>query len=305
MATARTAVLIAGTAVALAAGMTAGVGAPASAKETWQVVVHMPESLWHDGANLFTLAEGKQKLKVGRTARRGIWQNYTFSHPTTKQALKQAGEKDQPQDAALSDRRLNRRESKRLRQRPLWVDADVLLVDPRNPACTSGLSSTAVREILAGSRADWGSLVPAGSWPIGAPTAIRPYVAAWDDFGSPEAQPLFGMRRIGGSTRVVVESSAVAAAASNISAAVAAKYSALRFRPGACAVPVDGVAPTDATVRAGTYPFSATVYWVTKKNRPRSFRVYQAAEKAFAKRLFGSPGRRYLATQQQRDRLRP
>ncbi len=146
---------------------------------------------------------------------------------------------------------------------------------------------------------------PDGVVTNGAPTAIRPYVAAWDDFGSPKAQRLFGLKRVGGSTQVVVESSAVAAAASNISAAVAAKYSALRFRPGACAVPVDGVTPTDETVRAGTYPFSTTVYWVTKKKRPRSFRVYQAAAKAFTKRLFGSPGRRYLATQQQRDRLRP
>lgn len=286
----------------------AGVGAaalaltgpfPASAKvtETWQVAINMPESLWPDAASLFAITPNKQKLTVNGRKRTGRWQNFTISYPTLAQALKQTREKDQPQDAALSDRPLTRKQSKSLSQRLLWIDADVLLVSANNPVCQTGVTSEQVRRMLSGGTSDWQQIAAPGTWPAGAPSDIRLYVP-WRDEGS---QLLFGMRSYGPAT-IAREADAVRGVPRLISAAVVAKYSALRANPGACAVPVDGISPTDASLASGAYPHTQRIYWVTKKKQPKYERTVR---RAFEKYLFGATGDRFLATAGERDRLRP
>ena len=73
-------------------------------------------------------------------------------------------------------------------------------------------------------------------------------------------------------------------------------------KPGACAVPVDGISPNDATVASGAYPHTQRVYWVTKKKQPKYERTVR---RAYEKYLFGTVGDQFLGTVGQRDRLRP
>lgn len=272
---------------------------PAAAKvtETWQVAINMPESLSIDAGGIFSITPDKQKLKVNGRKRTGRWQNFTISYPTLSQALKQTREKDQPQDVALSDRALTRKQSKKLSQRLLWIDADVLLVSADNPVCQTGVTSAQIQQMLSGGTRDWQQIAAPGTWPAGAPSDIRVYVP-WRDGGS---QLLFGMRAYGPAT-VAREADAVSAVPRLISAAVVAKYSALRANPGACAVPVDGISPNDATVASGAYPHTQRVYWVTKKKQPKYERTVR---RAYEKYLFGTVGDQFLGTVGQRDRLRP
>ena len=217
MRNARTAVLVVSVA-ALALTMPS----PAAAKvtETWRVAINMPESLSIDAGGIFSITPDKQKLKVNGRKRTGRWQNFTISYPTLSQALKQTREGPAAGRSAV-DRPLTRKQSKKLSQRLLWIDADVLLVSADNPVCQTGVTSAQIQQMLSGGTRDWQQIAAPAHGPQGALRHPRVCPVARRARSCCSECALTGQRLSLG------EADAVSAVPRLISAAVVAKYSAL------------------------------------------------------------------------------
>jgi hypothetical protein len=175
---------------------------------------------------------------------------------STAKVLKTAHRTGLP-SGVFVDRRLRPGEARRWKAKLVWIDGDVLLVNPANPLCTGGTTLAAVRERL--------KAAPGG--PLFVPAGL---------FGAEEQ--LFDLHPPKGresgyapAAKAVAEWNAIASVASDPSAIAAVAWSAARSRlesGGVCAVPLDGVAPTEATLRDGSYPATVPVSFAWNR-KPR------------------------------------
>jgi ABC-type phosphate transport system substrate-binding protein len=169
----------------------------------------------------------------------------------------------------IVDRPLTARERGRFRTlADLYRDADVLVVAAGHPAC-AGLTAAQARAIARGAITRWSQVAPGATADV---IRVRHLISGFGD-----AVPHLGTRSVGTLNRQHVNyaSGAVGAGDGGVSAAAAGDesiaaittWSRIRFAsPGVCVVPLNGVAPSDATVAGLTYPEAFPVrYVVTRK----------------------------------------
>ena len=179
------------------------------------------------------------------------------------------------------DRRLKAAERRHVRVRAdLGRDADVLAVSSGHPACDSGVSRAAAREIAAGKIRTWskaGVPTPASGDAI----ALRRAGSGIDRFVEPR---LRAGDRLPQGARAAFDGGLSEAASGDLAIAAVTSWSRARaFQRTTCAIPVGGAAPSDASVRALSYPDAYPISFVTLK-RLRQVRPIVAA---FLKYLTG------------------
>ncbi len=186
-----------------------------------------------------------------------VWNNAGAGIETTDEMLRYAA---QPfggaygRDALMVDRRLTPAERRVFSVVPLWTDADVLLVEPDSALCTTGLTLQRARALLRGT--DRSIRITAT---LGRSGAARP---SFDVF-PPKT------------VRTAQESTLVSnPVGPGEAAAVGFQLARPAIEAGtACAAPINGVAPTVATVRSGRYPVSRPVGFAFNKAVYRSSNV--------------------------------
>ncbi len=147
------------TAAGLALSCGAVVLAPASAKtitDTWQISLQMPPQLWDDAAALPNIpGNGIDAFSMGATKYRIRWANASIRQ-LPKYMLRQQGGRTGATTAGLYDRPLTKKQLSKfkLKQRLLWLDADVLLADASAPVC-QGITDAQLTGVLSGSITDW------------------------------------------------------------------------------------------------------------------------------------------------------
>lgn len=265
-------------------------------REQWQVFTSVGPRLQDDGANLFRITPAVDRFQLGSVRWVVTWANFSSVAITQNTALRVASE---PGNAALLDRPLSAAEALRFSQRVLWREADVLAVHPSNPVCANGITRAQAVGVLDGTVTSWPQLVAEGTWPASIEPEFHGYRPITRRSGYVE--PFFGVTRYGAERYPSAESSARTQVAADPQAVAPMRYSAVRGRPEVCAVPIDGVRPEDATVRAATYPASYAVRWVTAKRQDGRSRMALAR---FSVHLFGARGAAYLRTEAGRNRLR-
>ena len=128
----------------------------------------------------------------------------------------------------------------------LGRDADVLVVNRDNPVCASGLTLAQARGIAQGTITRWSQVTTLSA---GQPDAIVRHVRGDDGY----AQPRFGVAHRPAHA-VVERDGGVAAAYYDRAVAAVTSWSRVRaYTSSVCAVPIDGVAPTDASVFNRSY----------------------------------------------------
>jgi hypothetical protein len=188
------------------------------------------------------------------------------------------------------DRRLTAAERRYLRVGvDLGRDADVLAVTRGHPACASGVSRAAARGIAAGTIRTWsaaGVEAPASGDAIAlrrAGTGIERSV-----------EPRFGADRLPAGAQAAPDGGLSEAASGSLAIAAVTSWSRARgFQQTTCAVPIDGAAPSDTSVRALSHPDAYPISFVTlrqlRKVRPivvafQSYLTSQKATTAFSQR---------------------
>jgi hypothetical protein len=172
------------------------------------------------------------------------------------------------------DRRLKRAERRHVQVRTdLGRDADVLVVTRGHPACASGVSRAAARGIAAGRIRTWsgaGVATPASGDAI----ALRRAGSGVDRFVEPRFR---AGARLPRGARAAYDGGLSEAASGNLAVAAVTSWSRARaFQGTTCAVPVGGRAPSDASVRALSYPGAYPISFVTLR-RLRDVRPIAAA----------------------------
>jgi hypothetical protein len=164
-------------------------------------------------------------------------------------------------EGVFLDRRLTTRERRYLKVRAdLGRDADVLVVAHGHPACAAGVSRSAVRGIAAGRIRTWsaaGVPVPASGDAI----ALRRAGTGIER----SSEPRFGAGwKAPKAAKVLWDGGVSEAAAGNLAIAAVTSWSRVRaYQATTCAVPIDGSAPTDASVRALSHPDAYPISFVT------------------------------------------
>lgn len=170
-------------------------------------------------------------------------------------------------EGVFLDRRLTTRERRYLQVRAdLGRDADVLVVAKGHPACAAGVSRSAVRGIAAGRIRTWsaaGVPVPASGDAI----ALRRAGTGIER----SSEPRFGAGwKAPKSAKVVWDGGVSEAAAGNLAIAAVTSWSRARaYQATTCAVPIDGSAPTDASVRALSHADAYPISFVTLRRLGR------------------------------------
>jgi hypothetical protein len=225
-------------------------------KVTWQQSALVAERVWDEVG--FIPIKGIQPdirrrvtVKAGSTTYKVQWNNVTLNRQTTSAALREvdsdAAHHLSSFAAIFTDRDLTAAERRRFDVLlDIGRDADVLVVNRSNPVCTSGLSLAQARGIARGTITRWSQVA---TLPPGQPDAIARHVRGEDGF----AQPRFG---VGLRPRhaVIELDGGVAAAYRDPAVAAVTSWSRVRaYTSSVCAVAIDGVAPTDASVFARSY----------------------------------------------------
>jgi hypothetical protein len=284
--------------LALAAAL-AALCAPATAaarpsvEHAFQVNVTTSPRMWEDVSALQFSHPLSLTVRVHGTRHRKVpFSAYTISRESIGAALRESAGRYNEGNAFI-ERPLKQRERRKFRSQLVWIDGDVLAVHPTDPLCASGMSLSAVRKLLTSPTGDKRIYVPAGLT------------------GDPEH--LFGIKwtatgpnGYGRGVQAVVESSAVRAVGSSPGMIAAVAWSAARdaLAAGAvCAVPIGGVAPTEATLRSRKYPAAVHATFVYK--RRGGFFGVAHARKWYLKRLRSGAMQRHLTTSRGRERLLP
>ena len=187
---------------------------------------------------------------------------------------------------AFVDRRLTARERRRLSVRAdLGREADVLVVAREHPACTNGLTVAQARGIARGTVTRWSGV---GSLAPGAPDTIAVRVKT-DGTGAKE--PRWGVtdaKRFAAGSRGASDGGLGQAAQGDLAVAGLTSWSKARgYGDSVCAVPVDGVAPTDASVFALQYAAAYPITFVVSRRLSGAPRERRAAMKGFVDWLKG------------------
>jgi hypothetical protein len=190
-------------------------------------------------------------VKVGSTTYKVLWTNNTTNRQSTTIALREAvRDADGPPSsypAVFTDRDLTRAERKRFDVLlDIGRDADVLVVNRDNPVCTSGLTLAQVRGIAQGRITRWSQVA---TLPPGQPDVIARHVRGVERY----AQPRFGVKPTPGHAVVDLDGGVLAAYRNRAVAAVTSWSRVRQYTSSVCAVAIDGVAPTDASVFTRSY----------------------------------------------------
>ena len=186
----------------------------------------------------------------------------------------------------FADRRLNAKQRKRLVVRAdLGRDADVLVVARDHPACSAGLTAAQARAIARGTVERWSQVV---ALPAGAPDKIALRVELDTTGGKVPRWGLRDGRKYPRSARGAADGGLGQAAAGDQAVAALTSWTRARaYGAGVCSVPIDGVAPTDATVFALSYPAAFPITYVVPRSPFRASKLSRAIMKGFTDWLRG------------------
>ncbi len=267
---------------AVAAGIVVAALAPASAgavteRTSFQMVQLTPARVYAQTSFLpFALPDPPDRVyryRLGSRVFVGPWYPASVGGQTTAELLARVYRGATTRigatgtEGVVSDRPLTARERGRFRVlADLYRDADVLVVAAGHPAC-AGLTAAQARSIARGGITRWSQVV------AGAPA--DPIRVRYPAGTTGEGVPHLGTRWVGRLNKwrinyapgaVGAGDGGVAAAAADPSIAAITTWSRLRQRPaGVCAVPLNGVAPGDATVAGLTYPEAFPVTYVVTR----------------------------------------
>jgi phosphate transport system substrate-binding protein len=195
-------------------------------------------------------------VKVGKRTYKAQWSNTVENAPTAAVA---AGTFAFDPDAGLFlDRPLTAAEQKRADVlADVARDADVLVLNRANPAC-GGLTYAQAKSLAAGEITDW-SQVGSDAGPV---------TLHLTGEGFPNG--LFGVEKLPPGA-VLSSSGGLGATTRDRSSASVVPFSSVRDLPAeaACIVPLDGIAPSEDTVRSLAYPGAFPVRFVMSKKRSR------------------------------------
>jgi hypothetical protein len=297
--------IVTGCALALMATGLVAAPSPATAKtvtDFWQVSVQMPPQLWDDAASL-PRAVGPD---LDTFTKRGVKYRIQWTNAAIRQLpkymLRQQGGRTGATTAGLYDRALSKKQLRKygLKQRLLWLDADILVAAAASPVC-AGITSAQVEGVLDGSISDWRQVLPGWSQDTDSSVALR-VATAYD--GSLRWH--FGRNRFAPGTQRTTDGGTLSVSQGTVGIqklSYAAKY---LNGAGLCAVPVDGVTPSEQTTRDRTYAHSYGVYYVSRKKPTKGIGAKPAALiKRWEELLFGTLGDTYLTTSLGRERFLP
>jgi hypothetical protein len=212
--------------------------------------------------------------------------------------LRQQGGKTGATTAGLYDRPLTKKQlsTYKLKQRLLWLDADVLLAEASSPAC-QGLTGTQLTGILSGSITDWQQVFGGSAQPV----SLR---IPTDYEGKPRR--MFGRKTYAPGAQRTTDGGTVTVTGGAV-AVQKLSYAARYLSSGRlCAVPIDGVTPSEQTTRSRSYAHSYGVYYVDRKKPTRGIGAKPAPLlKRWEYFLFGPIGDSYLTTAGGRARFLP
>jgi ABC-type phosphate transport system substrate-binding protein len=192
---------------------------------------------------------------------RGPWINAVFAGASMKESIAFMG-KSTVIDGIWADRRLTRAERRKFVQvADIGRDADVLIVKAGHPAC-DGLTHAQVRSIVAGKTTKWSQVAAPAS---GSADSIR---LIHTRFREQFIEPRFGanVKKYAGKP---ASDGGLEAAAADGSVAAITSWARARSRGGVCAVPINGVQPTNVTVSDLTFPGAYPMTFVTSKKKLR------------------------------------
>src|SRR4051812_28390407 len=198
---------------------------------------------------------------------KGFWANATVGRLSTTEALTEVARNIRRAGFAnavgviFTDRRLTSAEKRKFQVLvDLGRDGDVLMVKAGHPAC-NGLTLAQVRAIASGRTTSWSQV---GAAPAGAPDHIALRHTVVDRV----FQGRFGVSKKPKSAKGAADGGA-AEAARDASVAAIGAWSSARFRSGVCRVPINGVAPSDASVRDFSYKAANPIQIVAPRKRRR------------------------------------
>ena len=242
-----------------------GASGATSAAEFVQMTIVVPARLDNEAAWMHRALEplnkaGQPKLDYMTVQGKRtpiFWTNAGLGTTTTDDILRYSARPyggPYGRNALMVDRKLTPAEQRLFSVVPLWTDADVLLVEPDSALCATGLTIQRARALLRGK--DRGLRITAA---LGRGGSARP---SFDVF-PPK------------SIRTARETSLVASPVGpGEAAAVGFQLARPAIEAGtACAAPINGIAPTVATVRSGRYPVSRPVGFAFNKAVYRSGNV--------------------------------
>ena len=262
-------------AVALGLGLTATAAQATHYQDMLQVAVYAPPRVYADLNTLpveeFERTRPPTRFRVGGHTHRVYWNNPVLGGSTTSQALKQMRSAGQRPTGVFADRRLSRAERRRFREvAPLYDDADVMVLAAGHPAC-QGLTRAQARSIVAGRTTRWSQVVPGAAKDA---ISVRYRGTGLDGdlrFGARYVRRPNGRYRLSypAGSRGSADGGIGAAAAGDQAVAAVTAWSRFRPQPGVCAVPLNGVAPTSATIAGRSYPEAFRVTYVVPRRRIR------------------------------------
>ena len=246
--------------VAIAVALVLALAAPAvqarTLKVRWEQDALVAYRVWDEVG--FTPIKGiqpnifkRRTVKVGATTYKVLWTNSTINRQSTAIALREshrdATHVPRSYPVVYTDRLLTSTQHKRFDvMLDLGRDADVLVVNRDNPVCASGLTLAQARGIARGTITRWSQVT---ALPAGQPDGIARHVRGTDRY----AQPRFGVAPV--PKHAVVEfDGGVSAAFYDRAVAAVTSWSRVRaYTSSVCAVAIDGVVPTDASVFTRRY----------------------------------------------------
>ena len=264
----------------------AAVAAPAGAAplDSFQVATYASSRIWNQASWIpFAIDSPPGRVHVLRHAGRsfrGVWVPATIGGGSTSALLRYAWTLRRSDPAVLADRPLSAREQRRfVLLADLYRDADVLVVARDHPAC-AGLSRAQARAIVRGGITRWSQVAPGARADA---IAVR-YPSTGGDQG---AESHFGLVRpsrrwarmpYAPGAKGATDGGVGAAAAGDHAVAAVSMWSRVRrFGTSVCAVPLDGVAPTDASVTQLSYPEAFPVGFYRPRKRLEAFSAAEFA----------------------------
>ena len=249
-------------------------------RTSFQMVQLTPPRAWADTSFIpFTLADPPSRsyrYRIGSRTFAGVWTPASVGVTSASDGLgrlrtEAAGTYGHAVSGAIADRPLTGAERRRfITMADLYREADVLVVAPGHPAC-SGLRRGQARAIATGRVTRWSQVVTGAAADV---IRVRHPVG---DFGEPV--PHLGTRIVGVGLKAHVDYAPAAvgapdagvgaAAGGDASIAAITTWSRVRaLGASVCVVPLDGVAPTDASVAALRYPEAFPVTYVVTRRVP-------------------------------------
>jgi hypothetical protein len=232
-----------------------------------------------------------RRVRSGGRTFHFLYQNSAVVWPRTSMILSTlAGRYASTVAGGFVDAPLTAKQRKRLVVRlDLGRDADVLAVAKDHPACGAGLTTAQARGIARGTITRWSAVV------AGAPGAIAVRVEA----PMPGAKvPRWGVRdarEYAKGTKGAPDGGLGAAGQGDQTVAALTSWSRARaYASTVCAVPIDGVAPTDASVFARSYPAAFPIGYVVPRRPFRATRHSRAVMRGFIDWLGGADAAKLL-----------